>query len=133
MDEVYGSLGGKVPVADNFQSSHGQKFYPPTSHDKVYRDLEYQIDRNFYVDWRKNYFALKLKLVKCRDDEIYQTGEARKEHKAETKTAKGTKEEAPVPFVTNVNNILHSRSSNAEVYINYQRLYKSNVRYAHKS
>ena len=42
-------------------------------------------------------------------------------------------EEAPVPLVTHVNNILHSIFSNVEVYINNQQIYNSNGLYAHKS
>ena len=59
----------------------------------------------------------------------------KKEYKEEAKAEKeGTAEEdAPVPFVTHVNNILHSIFFNVEVYINNQRIYKSNGLYAHKS
>ena len=42
-------------------------------------------------------------------------------------------EEAPVPLVTHVNNILHSIFSIVEVYINSQQIYKSNGLYPHKS
>ena len=42
-------------------------------------------------------------------------------------------EDAPVPLVTHVNNILHSNFSNVEVYINNQQIYNSNGLYAHKS
>ena len=42
-------------------------------------------------------------------------------------------EEAPVPLVTHVNNILHSVFSNVEVYINNQQIYNSNGLYADKS
>ena len=42
-------------------------------------------------------------------------------------------EEAPVPLVTHVNNILHSIFSNVEVYINNQQICNSNGLYAHKS
>ena len=41
-------------------------------------------------------------------------------------------EEAPVPLVTLVNNILHSIFSNVEVYINNQQIYHSNGLYAHQ-
>ena len=42
-------------------------------------------------------------------------------------------EDAPVPLVTHVNDILHSILSNVEVYINNQQIYNSNGWYAHKS
>ena len=42
-------------------------------------------------------------------------------------------EEGAIPFVTHVNNILHSIFSNVEVYINNQQIYNSNGLYAHKS
>ena len=48
----------------------------------------------------------------------------------EEKTAE---EEAPVPLVIHVNNILHSIFSNVEVYINNQQNYNSTGLYAHKS
>ena len=42
-------------------------------------------------------------------------------------------QEAPVPLVTHVHNILHSIFSNVEVYINNQLIYNPNGLYAHKS
>ena len=42
-------------------------------------------------------------------------------------------EEAPVPLITHVNNILHSIFSNVEVYINNQRICNSKELYSHKS
>ena len=41
-------------------------------------------------------------------------------------------QEAPVPLVTHVNNILHSVFSNVEVYINNQQIYNLKGLYAHK-
>ena len=41
-------------------------------------------------------------------------------------------EEAPVPLVTHVNNILYSISSSVEVYINSQQIYNSIGLYVHK-
>ena len=79
--------------------------------------------------------ALKLKRVSGRVYETYNTKEVKKEHKEETKAEeeKSAEEEAPVLFVTHVNNILHSIFSNVEVYINNQQIYNSNGLYAHKS
>ena len=42
-------------------------------------------------------------------------------------------EDAPVPLVTHVNNILHSIFSNVEVYINNHQIHNSDGLYAHKS
>ena len=61
--------------------------------------------------------------------------EVEKEHKERVKAdEEGTaEEEAPVPLVTHVNNILPSIFSNVEVFINNQQFYNSNGLYAHKS
>ena len=60
---------------------------------------------------------------------------SKKEHKEEAKVdeEETAEEEAPVPLVTHVNNILHSIFSNVEVYINNQHIYNSDGVYAHKS
>ena len=42
------------------------------------------------------------------------------------------KQEAPVPVVIDVNNILHSMLSIVEVYINIQQIYNLNGLYSHK-
>ena len=132
---VSGNLGGKVPVVDDVLSSHEQEIYPTTSRDEKYIKFEFQTDRNYYVDLRQTYLALKLKLVRGRVYETYNTKEVKKEHKEEAKAEEeGTAEEdAPVPLITHVNNILHSIFSNVEVYINNQQMYNSNGLYAHKS
>ena len=82
--------------------------------------------------------ALKLKFVKGRGYDTYESKEKKKEHKEESVvfTETGTDdsdEEEEVARVTYVNNILHSIFSNVEVYINNQQIYNSNGLYAHKS
>ena len=79
--------------------------------------------------------ALKLKLVRGRDYETYKTKEVKKERKEEAKAEEEetAEEEAPVPLVTHVNNILRSIFTNDEVYINNQQICNSNGLYAHKS
>ena len=79
--------------------------------------------------------ALKLKLVRCRGFETYINVEVKKEHKEKAKAEEEetAEEEAPVPLVTHVNNILHSVFSNVEMYINNQQIYNSNGLHAHKS
>ena len=80
---------------------------------------------------------MKLKLVKGRGYDTYESKEKKKEHKDESVvfTERGTDddEEEEVARVTYVNNIMHSIFSNVEVYINNQQIYNSNGLYAHKS
>ena len=81
--------------------------------------------------------ALKLKFVKGRGYDTYESKETRKEHKDEsvvfTETGDDDSEEEKVARVTYVNNIMHSIFSNVEVHINSQQIYNSNGLYAHKS
>ena len=129
------NLGGNVPVADVLLSSHEQEFYPTASLVENCIEFEFQIDRNYYVDLRQAYLALKLILVRGRGYETYKTKEVKKEHKEEAKVEEQetAEEDAPVLLVTQVNNLLHSIFSNIEVYINNQQIYNSNGLYAHKS
>ena len=106
---VSGNLGGKVPVVDDVLSSYEQEIYPTTSLDENCIEFEFQRDRNFYVDLRQTYLALKLKLVRGRGYKTYNSKEVKKEHKEEAKAEEEeTAEDEPVPLVTHVNNILHS-------------------------
>ena len=135
---VSGNLGGKVPIVDDVLSSHEQKIYPTTSLEANCLEFEVQTDRNYYVDLRLPFLALKLKFVRGRGYHTYQSTEKKKEHKDEAVvfTETGTNdddEEEEVARVTYVNNILHSIFSNVEVYINNQQIYTSNGLYAHKS
>ena len=60
--------------------------------------------------------ALKLKLVMGCGYKTYNSKEVKKEHKEEENAGEEeTVEEAPVPLVTHVSNILHSFFSNVEV------------------
>ena len=128
---VSGNLGGKIPVVDEVLSSHEQEIYPTTSLDGNCIDFEFQTDRNYYVDLRQTYLVLKLKLVRSRGYETYNTKEVKKEHKKEAKAKEEeTTEEEAVLLLTHVNNILHSIFSNVEVYINNQQIYNSNGLYA---
>ena len=132
---VFGNLGGKVPVVDDVLSSREQKIYPTTSLDGNCIEFEFQTDRTYYVDLRQTYLDLKLKLVRRRGYENYNTKEIKKEYKevAKAEEAEREEEETPVPLVTHVNNILHSIFSNVKVYINNQQGYISKGLYAHKS
>ena len=110
-------LGGKVPVVDHVLSSHEHEIYPNTSLDENCIEFEFQGDRNYYVDLRQTYLALKLKLVRGRGYETHNTKDVKKEHKegAKAKEEDTAEKEAPVPLVTHVNNILHSFFFNVEV------------------
>ena len=132
---VSGNLGGKFPVVDDVLPSHEQEIYPTTSLDENCIEFEFQTDRNYYVDLRQTYLALKLNLVRGRGYETYNTKEVSREQKEEAKAEEEetVEEDAPVPLITLVNNILHSIFSNVEVYINNQQIYNSNGLYAHKS
>ena len=134
---VSGNLGGKVPVVYDVLSSYEQEIYPTTSLDENCIEFELQTDRNFHVDLRQSFLALKLKLVKGRGYDTYESKEKKKEHKDEsvvfTETGDDDSEEEEVARVTYVNNIMHSIFSNVEVYINNQQIYNSNGLYAHKS
>ena len=134
---VSGNLGGKVPIVDDVLSSHEQEIYPTTSLDENCIEFEFQTDRNYYVDLRQSFLALKLKFVKGCGYDTYESKEKKKEHKDEsvvfTETGDDSDQEEEVARVTYVNNIMHSIFSNAEVYINNQQIYNSNGLYAHKS
>ena len=74
---VPGNLGRKVPVIDDVLSSHEQEIYPTTSLDDNCIEFEFQTDRNYYVDSRQTYLALKLKLVRGHGYETYNTKQRR--------------------------------------------------------
>ena len=134
---VSGNLGGKVPILDDVLSSHEQENYPTTSLDENCIEFEFQTGRNYYVDLRQSFLALKLKFVKGRGYDTYESKEKKKEHKDESvvfsETGDDDSEEEEVARVTYVNNIMHSIFPNVEVYINNQQIYNSNGFYAHKS
>ena len=92
------------------------------------------------MDLRQTYLALKIKLVKGRGFDTYQTTEKKKEHKEDTvSTETGDddvefiEEDEGARHITHVNNILHNIFSNAELYFNNHQNYNSNGLYAHKS
>ena len=132
---VSGNLAGKFPVVDDVLSSHEQEIYPTTSLDENCIHLEFQTEQIYYVDLRQTYLVLKLKLVRGRGYETYNTEEIKEEHKKEAKAEEEetAEEDAPGPLVTHVNNILQSIFPNFEVLINNQEKYNSNGLFAHKS
>ena len=70
---VSGNLAGKVPIVDDLLSLHEQENYPNTSLDENCIEFEYQTDRNYYVDLRHLFLALKLKFVKGRGYDTYES------------------------------------------------------------
>ena len=125
-----GNLGVKVPIVDDVLSSHEQEIYQTTSLDENCIEFEFQMDRNYYVELRQSFLALKLKFVKGRGYDTYESQEKKKEHKDEsvvfTETGTDDEEEEEVARITYVNNIMHSIFSNVEVYSNNQQIYNSN-------
>ena len=75
---VSGALGGKVPIVDDVLSSHEQEIYPTTLLDENYIEFEFQTDRNYYVDLRQSFLALKLKFVKGRGYDTYESKKRKK-------------------------------------------------------
>ena len=94
---VSGNLGEKVPNVDDVLSSHEQEIFPTTSVDENCIEFEFQRDRNYYVDLRQSFLALKLKFVKGRGYDTFETKEKKKEHKVDsvvfTETGDGEEEE----------------------------------------
>ena len=82
---VSGNLGGKVLVADDVLSSHEQQLNATTSLDVNSIEFEFQTYRNYNIDLRQSYSALKVKLVNGRG---YHTHTNRKKLKTNTKTKK---------------------------------------------
>ena len=79
-----GYLGGKVPFVDDVLSSYEQEIYPTTSLDENCIVFEFQTDRNYYVDLRQSFLALRLKFVKGRGYDTYESKDKKKEHKDES-------------------------------------------------
>ena len=132
-----GNLSGKVPIVDDVLSSHEQENYPTTSLDENCIEFEFQTDRNYYVDLWQSFLALKLKFVKGRGYDTYESKEKKKYHKDDsvvfTETGDDDVQEEEVARVTYVINIMHSIFSNVEVYKNNHQSYNFNGLYTHKS
>ena len=81
---VCGNLGGKDPIVDDVLSSHEQECYPTTSLDENCIEFDFQTDRNYYVDLRQSFLALKLKFVNGRGYDTYEGKEKKKEQRDES-------------------------------------------------
>ena len=82
--ELSGKLGGKVPVVDDVLSPHVQAIYHATSLEEDCIEFEFQTDRNYYVNLRQTNLALKLKIVRDRGYEAYNSKEVKKKHEEGT-------------------------------------------------
>ena len=82
---IFGDLGDKVRVVDNDLSSHEQETYPTTSLDENCIEFEFWNDRDYYVDIKRTYLALKLKFVRDCSYESYNTKEVQKSTKKRQK------------------------------------------------
>ena len=81
---VSGNLAGKIPIVDDVLSSHEQEIYPTTSLAENCIEFEFRTDRNYYVDLRQSFLALKLKCFKGRGYDTYESKKKKKEHKVES-------------------------------------------------
>ena len=61
---VFENLGGKVSLVDDVLSFFEHEIFPTTSLDESSIEFAFQTDRNYYIDLRQMYFALKLKFIK---------------------------------------------------------------------
>ena len=115
-----GNRGGIVPFIDDVLPSHEREIYSTTWLDENCIEFEFQTDRNYYVDLRESFLAVKLKFVEGRGYDSYASKEKKKQHKDESVvfTETGTddeEEQQEVARVTYLNNILHSMFSNVEL------------------
>ena len=63
-------------------------------------NIDVQTHRNYYVDSRQNYLAVKPKLLKSRGYETYKTKKERKEESKEVAGDEQTeKKKVPVPWL----------------------------------
>ena len=89
-----------------------------------------------FVDSKQYFLAWKLKFVKGRCYDTYDSKEKKKKPKDEfvgfTETGNDDEEQEEVALLTYVNFIMRSIFSNVEVYINNQQIYNSNGLYAHQ-
>ena len=67
------------------------------SHEQTF---EFQTDRNYYVDLRQTYLALKLKLVRGRGYETYNSKEVKKEHKEDAKRERKRRRQKTLQFLS---------------------------------
>ena len=79
-----GNLAGKVPFVDDVLSSHEEESCPTTSLYQNCIEFELQTNRKYYVGLRESFLALKMKFVKGRGYDTYESKEKKKEHEDES-------------------------------------------------
>ena len=134
------NLGRKVVAVDDVLLSHEQETYRTTSLDENWKNSEFQMDWNYYVDLRATYLALKLiwskllvtrhtkpmKLKKNRRKNQKTLQEMRKRRKERRKTLQ-------FPWFFEQKNIFLSFFSNLELFINNQQVHSSKGLHVPKS
>ena len=73
-----GSLAGKVPIVDDVVSSLEQEIDPTTSLDENSIEFEFQTDWEYYVDLGLSFLPFKVKFVKGRGYDTYESKEKKK-------------------------------------------------------
>ena len=86
------NLGGKVPVVDDVLLAHEQ-IYATTSLVENCIGFEFETDRNYYVDLRPSYLALKLEFVNRGGYETYNSKEVKQNNKGKAKADESVEEE----------------------------------------
>ena len=97
-------------MVDDILLPYDQEIFITNSVNENCVESEIQTERNYYVDLKRTYWALKMKIVKDRGYETYTSKEVKKEHKEEAKAdgekvAAEEEQKAPVSLITPVNNI----------------------------
>ena len=117
----------KAPVLETIMSSYTQEVFPSTSLDESSFEIEFETDRNLYLDMRDTHLSLKLQLFKGRLFDAFKNEKA--EHIAKSEE---DSDEEPQTYLTYVNNLLNSLFSNCEVYFNNTMVYNANGLYPHR-
>ena len=104
----------KVPVLEIILSSYTEEVFSSTL-DESSIECEFETDRNLYLDMRDTHLSLKLQLFKERLFDAFK-------RKSRSKQNQSGSDEEPEPYLTYVNNLLHSLFSNCEVYFNNTRI-----------
>ena len=72
----------EIPVLETNRSSYKQEFFPSTSLDASSFELDFETNRNLYLDMRDTYLSLKLQLSIERWFDAFKI--EKKEHKAKS-------------------------------------------------
>ena len=96
--------------------------------DKSSIEFKFETDRSICLDVRDIHLEIRVDLQKGRlFDDFMKKGEHEKADMGMFFT------DNDLPYLTHVNNLLHSLISNCEVYLNNQQVYNSNSLIGHKA